>query len=69
MKVRVCAVPADGEANDALMRVIARAVGVPPSSVQVLQGAAGRMKTFRILGDPAKLAAALEWVVRATNRK
>jgi uncharacterized protein len=70
MKVRVRAAPADGEANDALARVIAGAAGVPPSAVELLQGAAGRFKTFRVLGDPVKLAAALERAVAgATKRK
>jgi uncharacterized protein (TIGR00251 family) len=60
LKVRVRAAPTDGEANHGLARVLAKSVGVPPSSVVLLQGAAGRLKTFRIEGDPAKLAAALE---------
>ena len=60
LKVRVRAAPADGEANEALARVLAKSVGVPPSAVSLLQGAAGRLKTFRIAGDPARLAAALE---------
>jgi uncharacterized protein (TIGR00251 family) len=60
LKVRVRAAPADGEANEAIMRMLAKAVGVPPRAVTLLQGAAARNKTFRIEGDPAKLAAALE---------
>jgi uncharacterized protein (TIGR00251 family) len=60
LKVRVRAAPTDGEANDALIRVLAKAVGVPPRAVALLQGAAARTKTFRIEGDPARLAAALE---------
>jgi uncharacterized protein len=60
LKIRVRAAPADGAANDALARVLAKAVGVPPSRVTLLQGAAGRRKVFRIEGDPATLAAALD---------
>ena len=60
LKVRVRAAPTDGKANDALIRVLAKAVGVPPRAVTLLQGAAARTKTFRIEGDPARLAAALE---------
>lgn len=63
LKVRVRAAPADGEANDALARVLAKAVGVAPRAVTLLQGAAGRQKTFRIEGDPARLAAALEGAI------
>lgn len=60
LKVRVRAAPADGEANEAIARVLAKTVGVAPRAVTLLQGAAGRLKTFRIEGDPARLAAALE---------
>ena len=60
LKVRVRAAPTDGEANDALVRVLAKAVGVPPRTVTLLQGAAGRLKTFRIECDPFRLSAALE---------
>lgn len=60
LKVRVRAAPTGGEANEAITRILAKSVGVPPSAVSLLQGAAGRLKTFRIAGDPAKLAAALE---------
>jgi uncharacterized protein YggU (UPF0235/DUF167 family) len=59
LKIRVRAAPAEGEANDAIARVLARAAAVPPSSVGLLQGAAGRLKVFRIAGDPARLAVAL----------
>ncbi|HEY7458649.1 MAG TPA: DUF167 family protein [Xanthobacteraceae bacterium] len=71
LKIRVRAAPAEGEANRAVARVLAGAAGVPPSSVELLQGAAGRLKTFRISGDPARLAAALEHAIagRETKRK
>lgn len=67
LKVRVRASPSDGEANDALVRFLARAVGVAPTSVSLLQGAAARLKTFRIAGDPAKLAAAMEDAINKTQ--
>jgi uncharacterized protein YggU (UPF0235/DUF167 family) len=60
LKVRVRAAPTDGEANDGLARLLAKSVGVAPTAVSLLQGAAGRLKTFRIEGDPATLAATLE---------
>ena len=63
LKIRVRAAPTDGEANSGLARVLAKSAGVPPSAVSLLQGAAGRLKTFRIAGDPAKLAAALEQAI------
>ena len=69
LKVRVRTAPADGEANDALARILAKSVGVPPSSVSLLQGAAGRLKTFRIGGDPATLAAAFERVLAKGTKR
>lgn len=69
LKMRVRATPAGGEANDALARVLAKAAGVPPSAVSLLQGAAGRQKTFRIAGDPATLAAALEQAIAKQGAK
>jgi uncharacterized protein len=65
----VRAAPTDGEANHGLARVLAKSVGVPPSAVSLLQGAAGRLKTFRIAGDPAKLAAALERAILEQGAK
>jgi uncharacterized protein len=69
LKVRVRAAPSDGEANDALARVLAKSVGIPPSAVSLLQGAAGRLKTFRIAGDPATLAGALEQAIAKQGKK
>ncbi|HEY8268348.1 MAG TPA: DUF167 family protein [Xanthobacteraceae bacterium] len=60
LKARVRAAPADGEANDALRRLIARAALVPPSAVSLVRGATGRLKSFRLDGDPTRIAAALE---------
>jgi uncharacterized protein len=63
LKARVRAAPADGEANDALVRLIARAAAVPPSAVSLVRGGTGRLKNFRLDGDPARIAAALEAAV------
>ncbi len=69
LKARVRAAPADGEANDALVRLLAKTVGVAPRAVTLLQGAAARNKTFRIEGDPARLAAALERALGEQGRR
>ncbi len=60
LKLRVRAAPDDGEAIHAIARLLARTTGVPPRDVTLLHGAAARHKPFRIVGDPARLAAALE---------
>ena len=65
LKVRVRALPMDGEANAALGRVLARALGVPPSRVEIVGGATSRVKRVKILGDAAALGVALEKIARA----
>jgi uncharacterized protein len=59
LKVRVRAAPTEGEANAALVAVLARAVGVPPRRLSLVSGATTRIKRVAIDGDPAALAAAL----------
>jgi len=56
--VRLTAPPVEGRANEALARFLGRALGVPPSAVRVVQGAAGRDKRVAVAGVSA--AAALE---------
>ena len=60
LKVRVRAAPHEGAANAALRRVLAKALGVPPSRVELAAGAASRIKRVKVVGDGAALAAALE---------
>ncbi|WP_136619845.1 MULTISPECIES: DUF167 family protein [Mesorhizobium] len=60
LKARVRAVPENGAANKALEKLIAGALGVPASVVSVVAGGTARLKTLRILGDPATLAKSIE---------
>jgi uncharacterized protein YggU (UPF0235/DUF167 family) len=48
--VKVRAAPADGAANDAVLRVIAAAVDVAPSRLQLVRGATSRTKVVSIAG-------------------
>lgn len=59
LKARVRAVPEDGKANAALLRLVGRALGVPASAVTLVSGGTARLKTLRIAGDPDALEAAL----------
>lgn len=59
LKARVRAVPQDGEANAALLKVIAKALRVPASAVRLEAGATARLKTVIVCGDETALAAAL----------
>jgi uncharacterized protein (TIGR00251 family) len=60
LKVRVRAAPSEGEANDALCKLIAKSLGVPKRDVTLAAGATARIKRLTISGDGAVLAAALE---------
>ncbi|MDX8432642.1 DUF167 domain-containing protein [Mesorhizobium abyssinicae] len=60
LKARVRAVPENGAANRALERLVAKALGVPGSSVSVVAGGTARLKTLRIVGDAAELAKRIE---------
>jgi uncharacterized protein len=65
LKVRVRALPMEGEANAALCRVLAKALGVPPSRVEIAGGAMSRVKRVKIVGDPVALGLALEKISSA----
>lgn len=65
LKARVRAAPSEGEANEALVRLIAKAVGVPPRDVALTAGATARIKRLTIAGDPPTLLAALEKIAAA----
>jgi len=56
--VRLTAPPVEGRANEALARLLGRALGVPPSAVRVVHGASGREKRVAVAGLSA--AAVLE---------
>jgi hypothetical protein len=56
LKVRTAAPPADGRANAALQKLIAKALGLAPSKVRLASGASARVKTLAIEdADPALL--------------
>jgi uncharacterized protein len=64
LKARVRALPEEGRANEALEKLIARWLKVPPSSVKVAQGGKSRLKQVKIDGDPDALEAAIVALLR-----
>lgn len=50
LQVRLKAPPVDGKANDALVRLIAKRLGVPRSAVTLARGASARNKLLEIAG-------------------
>jgi uncharacterized protein (TIGR00251 family) len=46
--VRVTAPPAEGQANDAVVALLAKALGTPRGAIQVLRGASARTKRISV---------------------
>ena len=65
LKARVAAAPTEGEANDALARLLARKLRVAPRDVTLVRGATSRIKRMLIRGDATAVAAALEELAEA----
>lgn len=55
LKVRVRAVPADGEANAALLRLLADWLGVGKSALRLAQGGKSRVKSVEITGQAEEI--------------
>jgi uncharacterized protein (TIGR00251 family) len=60
LKVRVRAAASESEANAALVRLLAKTLGVAPRAVSLVAGETARIKRLRIDGPGVALAAALE---------
>jgi uncharacterized protein YggU (UPF0235/DUF167 family) len=60
LKARVRSAATEGEANGALIALLADAAGVPPRDVALVSGATARIKRLTIAGHGPTLAATLE---------
>lgn len=68
LKARVRAAPVEGEANAALARLLAKALGIAPRQIAVTGGAAARLKRLRIRGDAGVLTAVLERLTQGPSK-
>jgi len=59
LAVKVTAAPDKGKANAAIIKLLAKALGVPKSTLSVSAGETARLKTITIIGDLAVLEPAL----------
>ena len=57
LKVRVRAAASEGEANAALIKLVAKTLGVPARDVRLVAGATARLKRVHVAGATAMLAA------------
>ena len=66
LKARVRAAPFEGQANDALCRLVARELGLAPRQVEITAGEGTRIKRLRIAGDPRMLEATLDRLTKGS---
>jgi uncharacterized protein (TIGR00251 family) len=50
LRIRIAAVPVDGAANEELMRLLARAMGVRRGAIEIIRGHSSKLKTVRVTG-------------------
>lgn len=55
LRIRVTAPPAGGEANAAVTRLLAKALGLPQRDVVLVAGSTARQKTFDLPLDPEEI--------------
>lgn len=66
LKARVRAAPEDGNANTALIALLAKELGVAKSALAITAGRKARLKTIALAGDTTALAARLNGWGEAT---
>jgi hypothetical protein len=67
LKVYVTAAPDDGQANAAVIALLAKAWHIPKSHLTIAQGAASRHQTVHIRGDGPALKQRLDTWLRETH--
>jgi hypothetical protein len=66
IKARVTAAPENGKANKALVKLLAKSLKLPPSTISIKRGAKDRAKTLAIEGDPKTLRRLMDqWSTQA----
>ncbi|MEO2048906.1 MAG: DUF167 domain-containing protein [Pirellulales bacterium] len=56
LRVAVSAAPEKGKANQAIVKVLSKALGVPKSSIDLIRGSTSQHKQFLLSGVPLKEA-------------
>jgi uncharacterized protein (TIGR00251 family) len=54
IKIKVTAPPIEGKANEALIRLLGKELGISPSSIEIIKGHHSREKTLKVLGVPSQ---------------
>lgn len=64
LKLSVTAAPEDGKANAAVLKLLAKALHLPKTSLSVMVGTSARSKTIFVPGDAATLEPMLEALIK-----
>ena len=64
LKVRGAAPPVDGAANKALVKLLAKELGVAKSNVEFVSGETARIKRLKVSGDAAELENRLREILK-----
>lgn len=68
LKVAVTAVPENGKANAALIKLLAKEWKLAKTTIAVVAGATDRRKTLLVAGDPDRLMTLLQdWMARSPH--
>ena len=69
LRVAVRAAPEGGEANEAIIALLAREWGIPRRSLRLVSGASDRRKSFHLAGEPKALLVHLQsWLRQQTDK-
>ena len=55
LEVRVAAAPTDGAANEEVIKLLAKALGLPKSSLSIVSGQSARLKRIELPLDEAEI--------------
>jgi uncharacterized protein (TIGR00251 family) len=68
VNVRVRAIAEGGEANRAVVELLAKVLGVSKRDVRLMAGATSRLKQVAVDGDPGRLGEALRQLTAAKSK-
>ena len=68
LEVRVAAAPTDGEANEAVIKLLAKSLSVPKSSVEIIGGETSRHKRIALPISETELRHRLDGRLSAARR-
>ena len=54
LKIKLSSAPADGAANEELVKLLAKSLGVPTRSVEIVSGQRSRKKIIKVIGLDAE---------------